>query len=132
MKCSHGKERTRCRDCGGGSICPHQIVRSTCSICDSTSVYKMYRSKAAERQIPFLLTEQQFTEIVIKPCLYCGEYGSPRRIDRVENSRSYLLGNCVSSCGICNVMKRAYSREFFLDHIRKIMNHQEKLKQKAA
>jgi hypothetical protein len=31
--CEHGKRRTRCRDCGGGSICPHERVKVSCAWC---------------------------------------------------------------------------------------------------
>ena len=131
-KCEHGRQRSVCKECGGGSICDHQIVRSTCSLCDSASVFKMYRRKAAERGIPFLVTEQQFREIVIKPCQYCGDYGSPRGIDRRFNEHSYTLENSFACCGTCNFMKKNYSPNFFLSHIRKIEAHQEKLRKQKV
>uniref|UniRef100_A0A0G4GSN2 Uncharacterized protein n=1 Tax=Chromera velia CCMP2878 TaxID=1169474 RepID=A0A0G4GSN2_9ALVE len=31
--CDHGRERTKCKECGGGSICPHNKLRYTCRQC---------------------------------------------------------------------------------------------------
>ncbi len=31
--CEHGRRRTRCADCGGGSICPHGQDRYQCREC---------------------------------------------------------------------------------------------------
>ena len=32
-KCEHKKDKTRCRECGGGSICEHNKRRSRCGFC---------------------------------------------------------------------------------------------------
>ena len=31
--CEHNRERSRCKECGGGSICEHNRVRSVCKDC---------------------------------------------------------------------------------------------------
>ena len=31
--CEHGRERHRCKECGGGSICEHGRIRSRCKDC---------------------------------------------------------------------------------------------------
>ena len=31
--CDHGKQRSRCKDCGGSSICEHNRIRTTCVEC---------------------------------------------------------------------------------------------------
>jgi hypothetical protein len=31
--CEHGRVRSTCKDCGGGSICKHGRVRSKCKEC---------------------------------------------------------------------------------------------------
>ena len=31
--CEHGRRRTTCKDCGGGSVCEHRRVRSACKDC---------------------------------------------------------------------------------------------------
>ena len=33
MKCEHGREKSKCKDCGGSSICKHEKIRSRCKEC---------------------------------------------------------------------------------------------------
>ena len=37
-KCEHGRQRSQCKDCGGGSICEHGRVRSVCKECRGGSI----------------------------------------------------------------------------------------------
>ena len=36
--CEHGRERSRCKECGGGSICEHGRRRSQCKDCGGASI----------------------------------------------------------------------------------------------
>ena len=45
-KCWHGKKRSRCKDCGGGSICEHQRQRSTCKDCGGGQICEHKRVKS--------------------------------------------------------------------------------------
>ena len=36
--CEHGRVRTQCKECGGGSICEHGHRRSTCKECGGASI----------------------------------------------------------------------------------------------
>ena len=36
--CQHGRERSRCKECGGASICQHGRVRSNCKECGGASI----------------------------------------------------------------------------------------------
>jgi hypothetical protein len=65
--------------------CEHQIRRQNCSVCKPELVYKSYQSKAKERELSFALTLDQFKQIVQQRCVYCGEFGSPRGVDRRDN-----------------------------------------------
>ena len=38
IKCPHDKRRTRCKDCGGGSICIHGKQRATCKDCGGSQI----------------------------------------------------------------------------------------------
>ena len=48
--CPHGKQRSRCKECGGGGICEHGRVRSTCKECGGSGVceHDRERSKCKE------------------------------------------------------------------------------------
>jgi hypothetical protein len=37
-KCEHGRERSHCKECGGGSICEHGRERSQCKDCGGASI----------------------------------------------------------------------------------------------
>ena len=37
-KCEHGKQRSRCKECGGSSICEHNRQRNRCKECGGTSI----------------------------------------------------------------------------------------------
>lgn len=129
MKCQHDKERTRCRECGGGSFCEHDILRSSCSLCSPEQTFKRYQRQADERGIPFLLTEAQFRAILFKACSYCNGWTQPG-VDRKNNFEGYTFPNSQSCCGRCNRWKSDDAEDTFLDHAFKIVRHQEKKKLK--
>lgn len=86
--------------------------------------YRNYKGKSKYRNITFELSEEEFRDIVTSPCHYCGEqdsktiYGTDEEyqlcgIDRIDNSKHYLLENCVSCCKICNMAKGEQTLEQF-------------------
>ena len=36
-RCSHGRQKSQCRDCGGGSFCAHDRIRTHCRDCKGSS-----------------------------------------------------------------------------------------------
>ena len=38
LRCEHGRRRSQCKDCGGGSICEHGRIRSRCKDCGGSSI----------------------------------------------------------------------------------------------
>ena len=43
--CEHGRQRSKCKDCGGARICAHGRIRSQCKECKQSTGWKR---KAAE------------------------------------------------------------------------------------
>lgn len=86
-----------------------------------TSKYKQYTLSAKRRNLEFNLTLDQFIKLFHSDCIYCKDEEA-RGIDRVDNSIGYLVKNCESCCSICNKMKIHYSKEFFINHCKKIAN----------
>ena len=82
--------------------------------------FRRYRYRAKKAGYAIDITLNDFENITSLPCKYCGENKRQRGIDRVDNKIGYLKINCVSCCGICNMMKMKLSREEFLNHINKI------------
>lgn len=111
--------------------------------------YQEYIGNAIRRGIPFNLTFDQFNDIISKPCHYCGEepyvHASMIKranmkepmlkcvgIDRIDSSKFYNLDNCVPCCDKCNMMKNALEADEFLEHIQKIADHQNKIKESSS
>ena len=85
--------------------------------------YKYERTKhfAKERNKEFTLTEEEFRDIVVRPCEYCGDFHNKLRgIDRVVNTKGYIPGNCVPCCLRCNRAKWTSSKKTFLDWIKDV------------
>jgi hypothetical protein len=107
--------------------CPHDRVKSTCSVCSVELVYRQYQYKAEARNLTFRLTLDEFKKIIEQPCHYCGEY-EVMGVDRVDNRVGYLLSNSVPCCMECNFMKRNMDKHRFVNRAVKIARHQDKLK----
>ena len=45
-KCQHGNKKTRCRECGGGSICKHNIRKERCHECGGSGLCKHNKQKS--------------------------------------------------------------------------------------
>jgi hypothetical protein len=135
MKCEHGKERTRCRDCGGGSFCTHDRMRGSCSICSPESAFKRYQRQAKQRNLSFTLSLEEFEKLVSAACAYCGTQPA-FGIDRVDSRIGYVwtahVRNVWPSCILCNRFKSDLLQHIFLGHAAKITKYQESLKKKAA
>ena len=37
-KCEHGRERSKCKWCGGGQVCEHNKIRSQCIFCGGSQI----------------------------------------------------------------------------------------------
>lgn len=102
-----------------------------------TYLYLHFKHSAKNREYNFLLNREEVKYLTKQNCYYCNTppkfIFKIRRfktynylyngIDRVDNSIGYELNNCVTCCGICNIMKMALEKEKFLTHISKIYMH---------
>ena len=100
-------------------------------------VFYRYKRQATQRGIKdFLLTKEEFRELIVQNCFYCGSSSFSVQeskdsngsftytgIDRVDSLQGYIMDNCVPCCKICNIMKRSLSVSEFYNHIEKIYNH---------
>lgn len=97
-------------------------------------MFQVYKRWAKKKDRIFELSIDQFRGLTKSSCFYCGDspnttYNASKRyngyyiyngIDRVNNSKGYVLNNCVSCCKTCNTMKSNMDLETFYDHIKKI------------
>ncbi len=97
------------------------------------AIYAQYRNRANRKKISFELSKEEFKEITMKKCFYCGSdlsnfNSAPNNngdfsyngIDRLDNTEGYELDNCVPCCSICNRGKDVMSKEEFLGWIEKV------------
>jgi len=112
------------------------ITKKDFGVASFNAVYGEYKRSAKKRGYSFDLNEVQFKELIFAKCFYCDSephnitnistrYGTIiyNGIDRVDNERGYIIDNVVTCCGTCNMMKRTYTKQEFVDHIEKIYNH---------
>ena len=97
-----------------------------CKICSNESKenrYNIYKKNAKRRQLDFQLTKEEFYNITSQPCQYCGNLQKYSGIDRIDSIKGYYFQNCVPCCEICNKMKLDYSTEFWMNHMKQIINY---------
>jgi len=91
-------------------------------------LYGQYRHEALERNLVFMITQEQFKDLVVQNCYYCGEPPRSRiskrkglfiynGVDRVDNLQGYLTTNCVTSCRRCNLAKNQHTLQEFRDWV---------------
>jgi hypothetical protein len=44
-KCEYGRQKCRCKDCGGNSICSHGKRNIECALCDNASQRCLHKNK---------------------------------------------------------------------------------------
>lgn len=110
--------------------------------------YNYYKSKiedqnksAKRKYKAFELTLEEFSDLVTKPCYYCGseptsdnvwnksgkrktisEEAKFNGIDRIDSNIGYIKDNCVPCCKICNRMKSDLTTTDFWSHINRLYN----------
>jgi hypothetical protein len=95
--------------------------------------YNRLKTQAHKRGKVLEIIYDDYVKLISKPCFYCGEIKEECGVglDRIDNSKGYVLGNVVSCCGECN-LKRGYSFEadrfkYFIDWLKKIGTTTEQL-----
>lgn len=124
-------------DCGGHKIASAQNLKNGstnscgCLFSESMSnritqsnitninmVIKNYKRGAKTRNLTWNLSFEQVKNIIEKPCVYCGGYGTNKikankygddyfysGIDRINSNIGYEINNVASCCNICNRAK---------------------------
>jgi 5-methylcytosine-specific restriction endonuclease McrA len=96
--------------------------------------YTRHIHNANRREISSTLTFVQFSELILKPCHYCGippshfvtrhkHKTAVNGIDRVDNEKGYLLENCVPCCKTCNAAKGTLTADQFYDWIARLTQY---------
>jgi hypothetical protein len=110
--------------------------------------WRQLQQSAKQKGRDVELTYESFTELVNRNCEYCGQpptdkhFAYSRRrskgiefdvfatfngVDRVNSDEGYTLTNIRSCCNMCNRMKTDFDVGLFLNHVRKIYEHNSKI-----
>ena len=84
--------------------------------------FKIYQRSARLKKLQFTFSDEEFKEMVAKPCYYCSivdEKGF-NGIDRMNQKAGYIQSNCVSCCAMCNWMKGSLDSATYIKRIRHI------------
>lgn len=70
QKCPHNKRKSRCKDCGGGSICEHNRVKESCKECGGSSFCEHNKIKSTCKECggSSICEHNRFKEV----CKECG------------------------------------------------------------
>jgi 5-methylcytosine-specific restriction endonuclease McrA len=101
-----------------------------------TAVILGYKRHASARGLAWNLTRGHVSELIAKPCHYCGSPPSNTKItkntvspliysgiDRIDNARGYEPDNVAPCCSTCNVAKGIKSLDEFRAWIERISTH---------
>jgi hypothetical protein len=121
------------------------LMRELCSKANTRTdaarnkVWSMYLNHAHTLSLTFKLSAKQFDKLIFGKCYYCdlppsrvstsfaGKSILCSGIDRLDSNVGYTKYNCVSCCKVCNLMKKAYTLEFFLSHVTRIADNMRRL-----
>ena len=99
------------------------------------SVRAIYVGHAKEIDKEFSISNEEFISLIEANCHYCGcppcmekKYSTKfecikyqhNGVDRKNNEKGYVYGNCLPSCTRCNIQKREMGYEEFLSHVSNI------------
>jgi hypothetical protein len=109
----------------GGAIscgCSTKMVTNDEIMCH---YYNDYKHSARKRDLEFEPSFDQFQNLVLKNCYYCGMMNKARHIrshivnwvglDRVDNEKGYLVSNIVPCCSQCNLFKGRFDSMDFIN-----------------
>lgn len=107
-----------------GNLYPECFPNHNCS------PYDNYKFRAFKKQIEFLITKEEYENIIQKNCFLCGKQNNEYHIngiDRIDNNNGYVIDNINTCCGDCNYMKKTYE---YCDLIKKFVAIYEEHKNK--
>ena len=125
---------TQCRKCSDKRTGFILSVKCPTGHAPRTQVWCTYKNHAKERNLSWMLTQEDFYGLITSNCYYCGvkpsNAGRKRYpdfrysgIDRVDSSSGYTKENTVSCCKFCNLAKRDLTQNEFFEWLNRIFNH---------
>jgi len=85
--------------------------------------FARYKQRAEKKKLDFTITEEMFTQEIMKDCYLCGKQNTGTHhngLDRVDNTKGYVLENVRSCCGNCNYLKNDYNYDVVIEKCKRI------------
>jgi len=113
--------RSRCTKCCNSRRIEYDRLRSK----TPKRILSKYKRDATRRGIVFSISDNYFYSLGDSSCHYCGAKLDRIRLDRINNSEGYVMGNVVPCCSRCNFFKGTLDVGEFLRHVKDIYLFQE-------
>lgn len=88
--------------------------------------YNVYGRNANLKNLEFTISFDDYSNVVTKECHYCGVIHE-KGFNGIDQTRGYILDNCVSCCKMCNYMKGSTCEEVFIKRAEHILTFQGKI-----
>lgn len=127
-------KQERCKKCQSTINGKKLILSDYLSI--KNALFSVYKNKAQKRKLEFILTFEEFNNLIKQNCYYCGkepeihagdlyklnekEPFKRNGIDRKNNFIGYIIGNCVPCCTMCNFAKLHFSMQEYSDWLKRL------------
>jgi hypothetical protein len=92
---------------------PDDVIRAN-------DMLRYYKRNAKLRGVAWAIDKEIFIFLITSPCEYCGYTADWCGIDRVRNSKGYIVSNCVPCCRWCNWGKNERTVAEFDDWVRRL------------
>lgn len=89
----------------------------------TTSKVRAIRYRSERCGIELNVSDDDLSSLLHQACHYCGlapRWPEVHGIDRKDNDRGYVYGNCLPCCSMCNYMKGGFNYVVFLRRCREI------------
>jgi hypothetical protein len=88
--------------------------------------YSSYNKRALEKQLEFIITNDEFDMLTANNCYICGKESNSinkNGLDRINNEIGYIIDNIAACCSECNYMKKQYNYAELFDKLQLIYNN---------
>ena len=96
--------------------------------------YSLFKSGAKRRKLTCNLTIEQYEDVILGKCTYCGSDHSSvlkyrgltlqkNGVDRINNSVGYEMYNVLSACTFCNTLRASMGWESWASLVNDITVH---------
>jgi hypothetical protein len=98
----NGKPKSVCKAC--------TISRITKNSSTEEGRYIHAQAVAKNRKKAWLINKEDYIYLIRQPCFYCNDLLDSTnktgiRLDRLDNSKGYIIGNIISCCTFCNYLR---------------------------